>query len=104
MENDSLDLAEDFFKQIVPQRKIFTKIETDSREDHEVNSESPNEYMASVSHITQCCPDVQNREMVSKEEREKNILNDLIEASLKAYPEEIRDSIRQQVLASMTSS
>ena len=104
MENDSLNLAEDLFKQIAPQRKIFTEIKIDSRDDHKINSESPNEYMASVSHITQCCPDAQNREVTPKEEREKNILNDLIEASLKAYPEDIRDAIRQQVLDSMTSS
>lgn len=54
-------------------------------------------------HISQCCPDVRDREKIPHDERQKSLINDLIEQTLLNYPEELRDSIRAQVAASLNS-
>jgi hypothetical protein len=54
-----------------------------------------------LSSLTQCCPEAREREVVPHETRKQTIVNDLVENLLLNYPEELRDSIREQVKSSM---
>ena len=58
--------------------------------------------MDHLSSLTQCCPEARDKEKIPHEVKKLSIVNDLIENILLNYPEELRDSIRTQVQATMT--
>lgn len=94
------DLQSEFLEKIKADRnkKIFPKVS----EPPIVQDLIPGP-LDHLSSLTQCCPDSNEREIIPHEIREQSIVNDLIESLLLNYPDKLRDSIRKQVRATMSS-